>query len=71
MVAEKTNPKEVNVQLGFTLNTGNFQNVRIDVGATDHVHNGETVDEAIDRLYETLGAQLVAKVAQTKADLGV
>lgn len=59
----------VNVGLGYTLNIGNFENIRIDVGVTDEVAKGETTDEAIERVYELVGAQLVNKVASAKEDL--
>jgi len=59
----------VNVGLGYTLNIGNFENIRIDVGVTDEVAKDETIDEAIERVYELVGAQLVNKVASAKEDL--
>jgi len=37
-MSETTN---VSVTLGYTLNLGNFQSLRIDLGITDFVRNGE------------------------------
>jgi hypothetical protein len=59
----------VTVSLGYTLNTGNFQNIRIDVGATQDLLPTTTVDEGIDSLYTVIAEQLVAKVTQAKKDL--
>jgi hypothetical protein len=37
---------KVNVTLGYTLNLGNFQSLRLDLGVVDSARNGETVDQA-------------------------
>ena len=48
-MSETTN---VSVTLGYTLNLGNFQSLRIDLGITDFVRSGENTDQALDRVYE-------------------
>lgn len=61
--------RTVTVALGYTLNTGNFQNIRIDLGVTDEILPSETLDEAINRVYPMIAEQLVDKVTQAKKDL--
>ena len=48
-MSETTN---VSVTLGYTLNLGNFQSLRIDLGITDFVRSGENTDQALDRVYQ-------------------
>lgn len=59
----------VTVALGYTLNTGNFQNIRIDVGATHEEAPGQTTDDALNALYAVIEEQLVDKVTQAKKAL--
>lgn len=43
--------KQVSVNLGVTLNIGNYQSIRVDVGATADVDN-KTPDEAFEQARE-------------------
>lgn len=61
--------KTVTVALGYTLNTGNFQNIRIDVGATAPVGPEQSTDDALNALYAEIEEQLVDKVSQAKKAL--
>jgi len=42
---EKESTK-VSVTLGYTLNLGNFQSLRVDIGVVDSVRNEEDIDQA-------------------------
>ena len=65
-VSEKTT---VTVNLGYTLNVGNFQSLRVDLGCTDFVHDSETIDQAMTRVYEFVEAKVVEKVSEAKKEL--
>jgi len=65
-MSETTN---VSVTLGYTLNLGNFQSLRIDLGITDFVRNGENTDQALDRVYEFVEKKVIEKVEEAKKEL--
>ena len=60
---------KVSVTLGYTLNLGNFQSLRVDLGCTDFLREGETMDLAMDRVYKFVEDQVVAKVDEAKKEL--
>ncbi len=64
--SETTN---VSVTLGYTLNLGNFQSLRIDLGITDFVRNGENTDQALDRVYQFVENKVIEKVEEAKKEL--
>ena len=68
-VVEERNETKVSVTLGYTLNLGNFQSLRVDLGVVDHVRNGETTNEAMDRVYDFVEAKVVEKVQEAKAEI--
>jgi len=55
--------------LGYTLNTGNFQNLRIDVQICDSIREGESIKEASDRVYNFVEEQLIEKLNEAKEEL--
>jgi len=61
---------KVSVALGYTLNLGNFQSLRFDFNVTDNARNGETVDQAFNRVYKFVEDKLTEKVkeAETEAE---
>ena len=65
-MSEKT---DVSVTLGYTLNLGNFQSLRIDIGVTDFVRAGENTDLALDRVYEFVEKKVIEKVEEAKKEL--
>ena len=65
-MSEKT---DVSVTLGYTLNLGNFQSLRIDIGITDFVRSGENTDTALDRVYEFVEKKVIEKVEEAKLEL--
>lgn len=64
------NKTEVSWSLGYTLNTGNFQSLRIDCQVNDCVREGETTKDASDRVYAFVEQQLVEKLNEAKGELG-
>ena len=63
---EKT---RVHWSLGYTMNVGNFQNIRIDTSVDDYVREGETTKEASDRVYSFVEEQLIEKLNEAKEEL--
>ena len=67
----ENNETKVSVTLGYTLNLGNFQSLRVDLGVVDHTRNDENTKQAMDRVYEFIESELVAKVKEAKESLEV
>lgn len=65
---EKESTK-VSATLGYTLNLGNFQSLRVDLGVVDNVRNEETVEQAMNRIYDFVENKVVEKVNEAKAAL--
>jgi hypothetical protein len=63
------NSTKVSATLGYTLNLGNFQSLRVDLGVVDHVRQGETTNDAMDRVYTFVENQVVQKVKDAKESL--
>ena len=61
---------KVQWNLGYTLNTGNFQSLRLDCQVSDFVRDGETTKEASDRVYAFVEQQLIEKLNEAKEELG-
>jgi len=68
-VVEERNETKVSVTLGYTLNLGNFQSLRVDLGVVDHVRDGETTNDAMNRVYDFIEAKVVEKVQEAKAEI--
>ena len=68
-IMEERNETKVSVTLGYTLNLGNFQSLRLDLGVVDSKREGETTNEAMDRVYAFVEAKLTEKIQESKAEL--
>ena len=66
---ETRNETSVSVTLGYTLNLGNFQSLRVDLGVVDHVRDGETTNDAMNRVYDFIEAKVVEKVQEAKEEI--
>ena len=66
---EERNETKVSVTLGYTLNLGNFQSLRVDLGIVDHVRDGETTNDAMNRVYDFVEAKVVEKVQEAKSEI--
>lgn len=60
---------KVNVTLGYTLNLGNFQSLRIDLGVIDSRRDGETINDAFERVYGFVESKLTEKVNEASAEI--
>jgi len=60
---------KVNVALGYTLNLGNFQSLRIDLGVVDSRRDGESVNDAFERVYSFVETKLAEKVKEASAEI--
>jgi hypothetical protein len=60
---------KIKVMLGYTLNLGNFQSLRIDVGVDDSRREGENINEAFERVYSFVEDKLATKVRESKEEL--
>lgn len=65
---ENDNTK-VRVALGYTLNLGNFQSLRVDLEVTDTKREGENTNEAFERVYEFVESKLADKVKEASSEL--
>jgi hypothetical protein len=59
---------KVNVTLGYTLNLGNFQSLRLDLGVIDSTKNGETVEQAFNRVYKFVEDKLTEKIKEAQEE---
>jgi hypothetical protein len=60
---------KVTVTLGYTLNLGNFQSLRLDLGVVDSKRDGESTDQAFERVYQFVEDKLTSKINEAKAEL--
>jgi len=65
---ENENTK-VKVALGYTLNLGNFQSLRIDLEVSYNKREPETTNEAFERVYEFVENKLAEKVKEASAEI--
>jgi len=65
---ENENTK-VSVTLGYTLNLGNFESLRVDLGVVENIRNEENVEEAMNRVYDFVESKVVEKVNEARAEL--
>lgn len=60
---------KVSVTLGYTLNLGNFQSLRLDLGVIDSKRDGENTDQAFERVYKFVEDKLTTKISEAKVEL--
>lgn len=65
----QNNQTKVNVALGYTLNLGNFQSLRIDIGIEDSLRSDEHVEDAFTRVYAFTEQKLIEKINEAKAEV--
>lgn len=59
----------VRVELGYTKNLGNFENLKVSIAVEDFVRDGETVDTATERVYSFVEDKIVSKVDDMSKEL--
>lgn len=60
---------KVNVTLGYTINLGNFQSLRLDLGVTDNRREGENINDAFERVYKFVEDKLTEKINEAKVEI--
>jgi hypothetical protein len=60
---------KVKIALGYTLNLGNFQSLRIDLEVQDTKRDGENTNEAFERVYSYVEEKLAEKVKEASAEI--
>ena len=60
---------KVSVTLGYTLNLGNFQSLRLDLGVVDSRHNGENINQTFERVYKFVEDKLTEKINEAKSEI--
>lgn len=60
----------VKVGLKFVRNLGNYESLHVDIGVEDTVRQGETVNEATERVYKFVETKLKEKVDEITKELG-
>lgn len=68
-VVNMSDKTTVSVTLGYTLNLGNFQSLRLDLGCTDFLREGENEDAAMERVYTFIEGKLLTKIEDAKKEL--
>lgn len=58
------------VGLGYTVNMGNFESLRVDISVEDSARAGETAPQLTDRVYGFTEKQLVEKVTAIREQMG-
>jgi hypothetical protein len=64
-----TDRTQVSATLGYTLNLGNFQSLRVDLGLVDFVREDESLDNAMQRVYEFVESKVSEKIEEAKKEL--
>jgi hypothetical protein len=60
---------KVSITLGYTLNLGNFQSLRLDLGVVDSKRNEEGINEAFERVYKFVEDKLTEKIQEAKSEI--
>ena len=59
---------KVSVTLGYTLNLGNFQSLRLDLGVVDSKRDNENTDQAFERVYKFVEDKLTEKIKEAQEE---
>jgi len=66
---QENDSTKVSITLGYTLNLGNFQSLRLDLGVVDSKKDGETTSEAFERVYGFVESKLTEKINEAKVEI--
>lgn len=64
-----SNQTNVKVELSFTRNLGNYESIKVNIGIEDFRREGETIDEATNRVYTFVENKLTEKVNEIEEEL--
>lgn len=62
-------PSKITCSMGMTINMGNFESLRIDIGLEDSQREGETVKQAHERVFNFVNRRLQEKVSVVREEL--
>lgn len=62
-------PPRLTVSVGYTVNVGDFESLRLDFGMEDIKRPRETPKEAVERIFNFLNQELEDKVKDAKRSL--
>jgi hypothetical protein len=60
---------KISVTLGYTLNLGNFQSLRLDLGVVDNRRDAENINDAFERVYKFVEDKLTEKIQEAKSEI--
>ena len=63
------NQTSVRVELQFTKNLGNYESLKVSIGIEDFKREGETTDEATNRVYAFVEGKVIEKVEEISVEL--
>ena len=59
----------VKVELHFTRNLGNFENIKVGIAIEDFVRDGESTNTATDRVYAFVENKIIEKMQEIEEEL--
>lgn len=62
-----TEPARVTVEYSYTVNLGDFENIKIHVGVEDSVREGENVPKAYERIEKFVSERVTQEVLAARA----
>lgn len=65
----KTEATRVRVALGYTVNMGNFESLRVDISVEDSARQGETAPVLTERVYGFTEQKLIEKVSAIREQM--
>jgi hypothetical protein len=63
------NNTSVRVNLEFVRNLGNYESVRVSIGVEDFKRDGESIDDATERVYKFVEEKLIEKQTEIEKEL--
>ena len=64
-----TTNTSVRVALEYVRNLGNYESLRISIGVEDFLRQGETVNDATERVYKFVEDKVTEKVLEAEEEL--
>ena len=63
------NNTSVRVNLEFVRNLGNYESIRVSIGVEDFKRDGESIDDATERVYKFVEEKLIEKQSEIESEL--
>jgi hypothetical protein len=68
-LSDSSQPTVVKVDLSYTRNLGNYENIKVTLGVEDTARAGESVTVAMDRVYAFVEKKLIDKMSEIEKEL--